>query len=345
MNSIQDLDKIDREILWNLDLDARIPLTDLASRVGLSKQGLNYRLNKLTESGIIKGYYAIIDTHRLGLLTYRLYLRLTSTSPAKTEKLLKLLCKHPNTLFVGTLTGSWDLEVVFTARNFIHFSNILKDLHEPFGTAIYRSNMSMTPVVYGLRRDYLLSPVRKGPLTPSYGFEPDGTVWDDLDFEILGALAVDGRITYDELARRFNVTNHTAKSRMLKMEKAHVIQGYRADINTKLLGRHYVKALISLAPMSLKQERELYAACVKNSFVVYLTEVLGTWQLEIESEVASVGELDEMIRSLRARYPSLITEYDTVVVSEVKKLNYLPSGSATREILKANPELVKSRAG
>lgn len=333
MNSAIELDKIDRDILWNLDLDARLPLTDLAGKIGLSKQGLNYRLNKLTETGIIKGYYAIIDTHRLGLLTYRLYLRLTSTSPAKTEKFLKMLCKHPNTLFVGTLTGSWDLEVVFTARNFIHFSNLIKELHEPFGGAIYRSNMSMTPVCYGLRRDYLISPQRKGPLTPSYGFEPDKNAWDELDFEILGALAVDGRITYDELARRFDVTNHTAKSRMLKLEKANVIRGYRADINTRLLGRQYVKALISLAPMSLKQERELYAACIKNSFVVYLTEVLGTWQLEIESEVTSVSELDEMIRSLRSRFPSLITDYDTVVVSEVKKLNYLPSGSASRSIL------------
>lgn len=328
------LDNTDRKILWHLDLDARTPLTDLATAVGLSKQGLNYRLKKLTESGLIRGYYAIIDTHRLGLLTYRIYVRLASTSTAKTEKLLKLLCNHSHTLFVGTMTGSWDLEVVFVARNFIHFSNIIKELHEPFGGSIYRSNISMTPVCYGLRRDYLLSEVRKSPLTPSYGFEPDGTEWDELDFEILGVLATDGRATYDDLGRRFGVTNHTAKNRLMKLEGAQVIKGYRADINTKMLGREYVKALISLAPMSRKQERELYSACIKYSFVVYLTEVLGTWQLEIESEVERLSDLDEAVRTLRAKFPNLIADYDTVTVTEVKKLNYLPSGKATREILK-----------
>ena len=41
------LDKIDLKILYDLDYNARISLTELSARVGISKQNLNYRLKKL----------------------------------------------------------------------------------------------------------------------------------------------------------------------------------------------------------------------------------------------------------------------------------------------------------
>ena len=41
------LNKIDLKILYNLDYNARISLTDLSQGVGISKQNLNYRLKKL----------------------------------------------------------------------------------------------------------------------------------------------------------------------------------------------------------------------------------------------------------------------------------------------------------
>jgi DNA-binding Lrp family transcriptional regulator len=327
-----DLDTLDKKILWHLDYDARVPFTELAQTLGISKQGLNSRLNKLTEAQLISGYYAIIDTHRLGLLTYRVYLRLNSTNPKSSEKLIKQLCNHQLTLFVGTLSGSWDLEVVFTARNFIHFNELLKELSEPFSELVHRSNISMTPVVYALRRDYLLEDSRKPNLEPSYGFEPDHSKWDETDFQILGRLAVAGRTNYDELGRECGVTNHTAKNRVLRLEEEKVIRGYRANISAASLGRGYVKALISLAPMNRKQTLSFYTACAKSSFVVYLTEVLGSWQLEIEAEVTRLTELDELVRGLRTRFPHLIIDYDIVTVLAIKKLNYLPGGSATIEL-------------
>ena len=41
------LDKTDFKILYNLDYNARIPLSALATKTGMSKQNLHYRLKKL----------------------------------------------------------------------------------------------------------------------------------------------------------------------------------------------------------------------------------------------------------------------------------------------------------
>lgn len=65
-NSV-DLDDFDRKIVAVLMADGRITVTDLAQRVGLSKTPCQVRLRKLTDSGVIRGFRAIVDPARLGL--------------------------------------------------------------------------------------------------------------------------------------------------------------------------------------------------------------------------------------------------------------------------------------
>jgi Lrp/AsnC family transcriptional regulator, leucine-responsive regulatory protein len=62
-----DLDRIDRAIVTALTENARLPLTALAERVGLSKTPCAARLRRLEAAGIVRGYRALIDHRRLGL--------------------------------------------------------------------------------------------------------------------------------------------------------------------------------------------------------------------------------------------------------------------------------------
>ncbi len=61
------LDRFDRAILQVMATDARISVTDLAQRIGLSKSPTQTRLKRLEQDGYIKGYRAILDPIRLGL--------------------------------------------------------------------------------------------------------------------------------------------------------------------------------------------------------------------------------------------------------------------------------------
>jgi Lrp/AsnC family leucine-responsive transcriptional regulator len=61
------MDRFDHAILSVLAEDGRISITDLATRIGLSKTPTQGRLRKLEESGVILGYRALLDPIRLGL--------------------------------------------------------------------------------------------------------------------------------------------------------------------------------------------------------------------------------------------------------------------------------------
>ncbi len=60
------LDDIDRRILRELVKDGRITNNDLADQVGLSPSPCLRRLRRLEETGVIKGYSALVDPKAYG---------------------------------------------------------------------------------------------------------------------------------------------------------------------------------------------------------------------------------------------------------------------------------------
>ncbi|KAA9010361.1 Lrp/AsnC family transcriptional regulator [Histidinibacterium aquaticum] len=60
------LDQFDRAILEIVAVEGRISLAELARRVGLTKSPVQARLRRLEESGVIRGYRALVDPIRMG---------------------------------------------------------------------------------------------------------------------------------------------------------------------------------------------------------------------------------------------------------------------------------------
>jgi len=66
MPSIE-LDAIDRRILTILQQEGRLSNQELAERVNLSPSPCLRRIRRLEESGVIRGYVALLDAQKLGL--------------------------------------------------------------------------------------------------------------------------------------------------------------------------------------------------------------------------------------------------------------------------------------
>ncbi|OMH30786.1 Lrp/AsnC family transcriptional regulator [Motiliproteus sp. MSK22-1] len=60
------LDRIDHSIIRELQKNGRITVTELASRVGLSKTPCQVRMRRLEEQGYILGYVALVNQTKLG---------------------------------------------------------------------------------------------------------------------------------------------------------------------------------------------------------------------------------------------------------------------------------------
>jgi len=81
-----ELDSVDRSILYYLQQDARrTSSSDIAEKLGLSPSTVRTRLNKLEESGIIRGYHVDIDYDLAG---YPLYTKIICTAPVAERDVL-----------------------------------------------------------------------------------------------------------------------------------------------------------------------------------------------------------------------------------------------------------------
>ena len=67
------LDLKARKILLELDRNARQSNSEIAKKVRLNKNTVNYKINSLIDDKVILGYYATIDSARLGYFSFRVY--------------------------------------------------------------------------------------------------------------------------------------------------------------------------------------------------------------------------------------------------------------------------------
>jgi Lrp/AsnC family leucine-responsive transcriptional regulator len=104
-----DLDRQDRAILRVLSTDGRLPVTELARRIGLSKSPTQARLKRLEDEGVITGYRAVLDPIRMGLAHVAFVeVRLSDTREAALQAFNKAVLLVPEIEQCHMIAGGFD---------------------------------------------------------------------------------------------------------------------------------------------------------------------------------------------------------------------------------------------
>jgi len=74
------LDLKDKKLLYQLDINSRQSYKEIGKKIGLSKDAVSYRIKQLQEEGIIRQFHTVIDVGKLGLISFRLYLKFQNTN-------------------------------------------------------------------------------------------------------------------------------------------------------------------------------------------------------------------------------------------------------------------------
>jgi Lrp/AsnC family leucine-responsive transcriptional regulator len=140
---METLDKFDWLILNELQRDGRLSNAELAERVGLSAAPCWRRVRALEKAGVIKGYRAEIDRHKVGLDVLA-FVRLDAERNRGdvTRELEEAIRKIPEVTSCHYIsgTGTFELQVIskdlntfsaFARDVLINLPNV-KDLHTSF---------------------------------------------------------------------------------------------------------------------------------------------------------------------------------------------------------------------
>ncbi|MFL9904916.1 Lrp/AsnC family transcriptional regulator [Paraburkholderia sp. RL17-337-BIB-A] len=138
-----EIDAIDRRILAILQENGRLSNQEIAERVNLSPSPCLRRIRRLEESGVIRGYVALLDAQKLGLdlLAYvnvRLEKRsgpaLSPRGDATHADLFRAAVQTwPEVVACHAMTGDMDYLLRVQVEDMAHFSRFVQDqlLHHP----------------------------------------------------------------------------------------------------------------------------------------------------------------------------------------------------------------------
>jgi len=133
------LDGLDRRLLGYLQKDARVSTAELARRLGLSGPGLQKRLRKLENQGVIRGYATIVNREAVGLdLLCFVHVTLAHHRPNSVKQFPDKIKNMPEVLECHFLTGEFDYLLKVVVANHDHLQKFL------FGTLMRAGGIDRT---------------------------------------------------------------------------------------------------------------------------------------------------------------------------------------------------------
>lgn len=112
------LDRIDRRILEELQSDARLSSADLAERVSLSTSPIWRRVKRLEQEGLISGYHARLDPHKLGYrVTAFVQVSLDKKDAESVKAFEEAVQRIPQVLACHRISGRYDHQLMVVAED------------------------------------------------------------------------------------------------------------------------------------------------------------------------------------------------------------------------------------
>ncbi|PKO55517.1 MAG: transcriptional regulator [Betaproteobacteria bacterium HGW-Betaproteobacteria-13] len=126
---MQNLDRIDRKILVELQKNGRVSMTELAQRIGLSATPCTERVRRLERDGIITGYHAHLNPQALGksLLVF-IEIKLSTRSGEVFERVRKELTTIPEVMECHLVSGDFDYLIKARIGEMSEYRRLLGDL-------------------------------------------------------------------------------------------------------------------------------------------------------------------------------------------------------------------------
>lgn len=316
------LDLKDKKILYELDLNSRATLNEIAKKVGLSKQVVDYRLKNLIKDDIIKQFYTVVNFSKLGYTQYKFYLKFQNTNVEKEKEVIDYWIQNQNSVWVASCRGRWDLVVSILAKDINEFGEILNNFINKYGIFVLEKDVLITQISQVFTKAYLTEKKEKKKFT--YGGEIEHYKLDNIDEKVLRILSTNARLTILEIMNQLSLTRDVINYRLKRLTKDNLISQYRISINLDKIDYKLYKIIMRLHSLTQEKEKQLITYIASHPHGMQYLKLVGSWDVELEFEVEDDEQLHEILLEIRNKFSEIIRDYDTLLIHQEHKLNYYP---------------------
>ncbi len=317
------IDVKDRKILYQLDLNSHQSLNTIGLNVRLNKTVVQYRIDRLVKTGVIKNFYTSIDFYKLGYINLGIYVNYQYYTPEIEKDIIQYFVNSEHAWFIANVQGKYDLIVLFTVRDMNQFFSFWKKTLAKYRFYFQNAFISFFTKTHYLPISYLIEEL---DITPrlEHALIDGGTKVDidDKDREILQHICLDSRKPLVDVAEDLGASSTMIANRIKKLEKAKVINGYRINIDYTKLGLQLFNVQYTLRNYDKIQHIINYAK--RNPHLISASEVIGNWDLSFNYHIRNFSDLHIIIKDIYNKFPDDIKNHMTFNYPEIYKQNLMP---------------------
>jgi DNA-binding Lrp family transcriptional regulator len=317
------LDKLYKKLIYELDLDASLSNSQIAKKIGTSKQVVGYRIKNLIDKQIIRKFYPIYNLERLGHLGQKVYFQMQGLDLETEKKIISYFQKHEKVIWFGIYEGRFDFVISIYGKNRLEFDKTLSQILKHLGKYVLDFEIAYYLGVLAMKKDYLSNKIHSEKFS-FFGSEEDILQLDKKDEMILKELSSNAREQIVKIATKLNISSDAVISRIKKLKEKGVIQGSRIMLNKKELGINEFKLLIKLKNYDEAIHNKLISFCKANPNVVAYIKTIGPWNLELDIEIFGLEKFHSLIRNMKTQFKDSIKSIETLIMYDEFKYNFFP---------------------
>lgn len=316
------IDVLDRKILYELDQKGRATYNELAKAVRAHRNVVAYRIKKLEEAGIIRGYFTEINNSALGFTGYRVFLKWGNYDPQVEQKVVEQLLKDRRVAWCFSVTGKWDLDIIYWCKSRFEFYELLQSIQSQFSAIIAAMEVSQVVDIYHYPKSYLVSEKREVVTKKKLG----GSTYElhDIHRKLLQIISTEARKDIIQISRELDASVNTTKKYLKELVKRGIILSFRPFIDVNALGYNYFKLHLSLQGYSEGDKKSLISYLEYDPKVIYLDFYINGADVEIEYHVKDYDEMNLKFGRLREKFGRIIKEYFIIKFQKEYVVRYLP---------------------
>ena len=261
----------DLKLLAYLYHNAREPLTNIAKALHLSREQINYKIQKFENQGLIKGYIPLVNYAKFGY-PYQVILLLKFTNNLLIQNFKKKHQQDKNRILHGELLSHYDFFMVLVFQNEKERNDYIFSLlqqHKEITDYLvlephYLENYPLKFVGISQKEPHLIIEYKKPTIKI-----------DEKDIKILKMLTKNAKARIIDISKETGLSAELIvyKLKRLKQEKAFL--GARAYFDMQKLGYFYTLIFLTFANFSNHIQERLKHFAKINSHVEILSFMLG----------------------------------------------------------------------
>lgn len=296
---VEIIDKKDMKLIHALEKNSRRSISNIAKEMGVSKEVANYRLKRLHNRNIVRGYKLVVNNFALGYKSYFLLINLHNLTPTVRTNMIKDIRLNPNMKCTKFLQSEYDIGLFFWIKKKDHLKELEKILSK---YAIYIQKKRLV-LITEIRHLSLSHIHHYKKLEVSYGISAYQKLTDKEKLLIM-ELSKDPLQKITELCSKLEISAQVASKIIRHLYHKNILMGIFPIIDNENLNYNKYKIFIEMA--NFEKKKQLISHLSLHPHVSKIYDTLGFCDVMFNVQFQHTLELDKFLTKLRTNFPDII---------------------------------------